>query len=369
MDFPIADVAINPVLLLLLGLLIGILGGFFGVGGGFLVVSGLLVFGVPTEFAIGTGLTLIMGSSIINLLKHRRLGHVDLRLGLLLAGGAIPALFGADQVINELRSAGVVGPVIRYAYVASLAGVGLFMLRDFWKTRHYMGTLREEISTAKLVHWVRRLKIPPGRIWLACWGWRSTYISLPDSGIDNISVFVPLGLGVGVGFLAGLLGVGGGFVLMPLLIFVLGIPTMAAVGTGLLQIVIVGSVGSFIKATSGSVDPVMAIMMLATASMGTQLGATATGLVAASRIRVLFAVAVLSGSVAVGLKQAAESIGGAQFLTNVATGVLLGVTGAICSVIMALMVAQLKERRRQATSPGGDMSVGGLESDDGDAWP
>ena len=89
--FPNAEVTINPALLVLLGLVVGTLGGFFGVGGGFLITGGLLVFGVPPLFAVGTGLTLIMGSSIINTLKHRRLGHVDYKLGLLMVCGTIPA--------------------------------------------------------------------------------------------------------------------------------------------------------------------------------------------------------------------------------------------------------------------------------------
>ncbi len=346
MAFPIADITINPALLLLLGLLVGVMGGFFGVGGGFLVVGGLLVFGVPTDFAIGTGLTLIMGSSIINLLNHRRLGNVDLRLGLLLVSGSVPALFGGDQIVNRLRSAEVVDPVIRCTYVAFLAGVGLFILRDYWKTGRSADTSGEEISTAKLADRVRSLNIPPGRIWLAQMGWRSTYISLPVSGIDRISVFIPISLGVGVGFVAGLLGVGGGFILLPILIFLLGIPTVMAAGTGLLHIAIVGSAGSFIKALSGSVDPMMAVMMLATASMGAQLGVAATELVRASKIRAMFGVAVLSGSLAVGLKQAAESVDGSRYLNGAATGVLLGVSGAICALIAVIVVVQLRERRR-----------------------
>lgn len=349
MAFPIADTTVNPALLLLLGLLVGILGGFFGVGGGFLAVGGLLVLGVPTDFAIGTGLTLIMGASIINLLKHRRLGNVDLRLGLLLAVGSAPALFGGDLLLKELKSAALVDPVVRYAYVVLLAAVGLFVLRDYWKTGYGRDGPGDLISTAGLASRVQRLRVPPGRVWLPGLGWRSTYVSLPESRIDSISAFVPIGLGVVVGFIAGLLGLGGGFILTPMLIFVLGIPTVAAVGTGLLDIAVVSSVGSFIKATSGSVDPVMTLMMLATASVGTQLGTTATGLVRAEQIRALFGVAILSGSLSVGLKQAAESADGNQYLSDAATGVLLGVSGVVC----ALVVIVAATRRRRGMPAGG----------------
>ena len=112
MWFPNAEVTVNPALLLLLGVMVGTLSGFFGVGGGFLITGGLLVFGVPPVFAVGTGLALIMGSSIINTLKHRHLGHVDLRLGMLMLVGTIPGVFLAEQLNSALEEAGVMGPVI-----------------------------------------------------------------------------------------------------------------------------------------------------------------------------------------------------------------------------------------------------------------
>ena len=118
MFFPNAEIIINPFLLILLGLVVGTLGGFFGVGGGFLITGGLLVFGVPPLFAVGTGLTLIMGSSIINTLKHKRLGNVDFKLGLLMVCGTIPGEILAERLNSGLEAMGLAGPVIRYVYVA-----------------------------------------------------------------------------------------------------------------------------------------------------------------------------------------------------------------------------------------------------------
>ena len=124
MLFPIADVVVNPYLLLLLGLIVGILSGFFGVGGGFLITGGLLVLGVPPVFAVGTGLTLIMGSSIINTLKHRSLGNLDLRLGLLMVVGSVPAIFLAEWLLTALESAGIEGSVIRLRLCGGPGGAG-----------------------------------------------------------------------------------------------------------------------------------------------------------------------------------------------------------------------------------------------------
>ncbi|MCH2503937.1 MAG: sulfite exporter TauE/SafE family protein [Dehalococcoidia bacterium] len=142
--FPNAGVVVPLPLLLLLGLILGTLSGFFGVGGGFLITGGLLVFGVPPVFAVGTGLTLIMGSSIINTLKHRRMGNVDVKLGVLLVCGTIPALFLAQSIIRLLSAAGVVESAIRYIYVVVLAILAIFIIYDFLKTRRPQAQLEGE---------------------------------------------------------------------------------------------------------------------------------------------------------------------------------------------------------------------------------
>ena len=167
MLFPNADVMVNPVLLVLLGVIVGTLGGFFGVGGGFLITGGLIVFGVPEIYAIGTGLTLIMGSSIINMLKHRGLGNVDFRLGCLMVAGSVPAVFVAESLNSALESAGQVGNVIPYIYVLVLLLLGVFLVFDYFKTRrhpHRDSEGGEVVSTAGLTQRVQSLRIPPHSI-------------------------------------------------------------------------------------------------------------------------------------------------------------------------------------------------------------
>ncbi len=341
MYFPNADVVIHPALLVFLGLIVGMLGGFFGVGGGFLITGGLLVFGVPPVYAVGTGLTLVMGTSIINTLKHRNLGNVDFKLGALMVTGTIPAIFLAEWVNASLEAAGIAGPVIRYVYVGFLASLGLFILYDYWRTSPMRTRRRrggpEHISTIALAHRVRSLRIPPSRIAVPGVGGVSTYVSLPVSGIERISVFVPVGIGFGIGFIAGLLGAGGGFILMPVLIFVLGIPTTIAIGTDLFQIIITGSVGSFAYALSDRVDPLMAVLMLAAASIGSQLGASATRRIEASRIRFLYGLLIMTGAVAVALEEISQAVPGAAVLSDVASVVLLGSGGAMCIVLLVMM--------------------------------
>ena len=352
MLFPNADVVVNPVLLALLGVIVGTLGGFFGVGGGFLITGGLLVFGVPEIYAIGTGLTLIMGSSIINMLKHRGLGNVDFKLGIPMVLGAIPAVFAAESLNSALEEAGQVGNVIPYIYVAVLLLLGSFLVYDYFKTRRRssrVGSPGEAVSTAGLTQRVQSLRIPPHSVKLPGLPARSTYISLKVSGIESISVFVPLLVGFGIGFFAGLLGAGGGFILMPVLVFVVGIPTTVAIGTDLFQVIITGSWGTLLYALDNHVDPLMALIILAAASVGSQIGTTATRYVDPGRIRILYGITVLSGALAIGMGQVGKAAAELAFLSRIDDWVLLGIPGCMCIVITILMILEAVRRRQPAS--------------------
>ena len=348
MWFPNAEVAVNPALLLLLGVMVGTLSGFFGVGGGFLITGGLLVFGVPPVFAVGTGLALIMGSSIINTLKHRHLGNVDLRLGLIMLIGTIPGVFLAEQLNSSLEEAGIIGPVIRYVYIVFLGVLGGFIIYDHLRQRRNTAAAAGEVSTASLAKRVQNLRIPPHAVWLPGLGKVPTYVALPVSGIAQMSVFLPVIVGFSVGFFAGLLGAGGGFLLMPILIFAMGVPTTVAIGTDLFQIIVTGSWGTFIYALSHNVDPLMAIIMLGSASAGSQLGTAATRFVEPARIRILYGVTIMGGCVSVALDQASTFSDSVDFLSTVASVVLLTVAGAMCLIIAAMMIRAKRELRELA---------------------
>ena len=348
MWFPNAEVTVNPALLLLLGVMVGTLSGFFGVGGGFLITGGLLVFGVPPVFAVGTGLALIMGSSIINTLKHRHLGNVDLRLGLIMLVGTIPGVFFAEQLNSTLEEAGIIGPVIRYVYIVFLAVLGGFIIYDHLKQRRNPVAAAGEISTASLARRVQGMRIPPHAIWLPGLGRVPTYVALPVSGIDQLSVFIPVIVGFSVGFFAGLLGAGGGFLLMPVLIFGMGVPTTVAIGTDLFQIIVTGSWGTFVYALSHNVDPLMAIIMLGAASIGSQLGTAATRFVEPARIRILYGVTIMGGCISVALDQVSTYSDSLDFLSTLASVILLSVAGAMCLIVAGMMIRANRERKELA---------------------
>jgi hypothetical protein len=343
MFFPNAEVAVNPFLLILLGLIVGTLGGFFGVGGGFLITAGLLVFGVPAIVAVGTGMALILGSSIINLLKHRHLGNVDYRLAGLTGLGTVPGLFLAKAINARLEATGTIEPVIGYIYVLLLFLLGIFFIYDYWKGRHWSDGAGETVSTLALTQRLRSWRLPPHQINFLALGRLSMYAGLPASHIESIHVLIPITIGFAVGFLSGLLGAGGGFIMLPVMIFVIGIPTIVAVGTSLLQIIFTGLLGTVLYSLTNDVDLLMAIIMLASASVGSQLGANATIYVDGRRIRVLFGITVLNGGAAIALKQVALRGNGLEYLSTAATALLLGLSGAM-AILIGLMLLRARLR-------------------------
>lgn len=281
MEFLISQVSISPLILALTGFIVGVLGGFFGVGGGFL--AGPLMFwaGVPINFVIGTDLAHMTGKSIVATRSHRALGHVDIRLAGLMIIGTIPGVEIGAQTIERLKVLGNIEQVIGLSYVVILTGVGLFTawesLRAIRMKRTDHLNAREVVGVKSLIYRSRLLRIPP-------------LIRLPISGVEEISVWTIILVGLVTGILAGLLGVGGGFLRMPLMIYILGIPTHVAVGTDLFEIVISAGFGTVSHALKGNVDFMIAATMLTGAAIGAQIGAAATRYFSGPIIRLFFSV-------------------------------------------------------------------------------
>jgi uncharacterized protein len=293
MHFPIADVTLNPLLLAGVGFLVGIMGGFFGVGGGF--IAGPLMFwaGVPMNFVVGTDLAHMTGKSIVAARRHRALGHVDSKLGLLMVVGTMVGVEGGARAVEALESAGIVDLVIGVSYVIILLTISIFTAWESMRALRIMRTDRMDAKDVTGFQGIRRrvhgLHLPP-------------MISLPGSGIAAISLWVVLGVGLFTGFLAGALGVGGGFVRVPMLVYALGVPTHVAVGTDLFEIVISAGFGTLTHAAKGNVDVLMALMMHTGAALGAQIGATATRFFTGPRIRLFFSGLPLIGAVLVIIK-------------------------------------------------------------------
>lgn len=295
---PISGTEVNGFALILLGFTVGVIGGFFGVGGAFMVTPALNVFGFPMAYAIGTDMAHIAGKSIVATFKHRRFGNVDMKLGLLMIIGTVIGIELGATLIMWLEKIGRIGPIVRVTYMVLLFGLGAYMLWEYMAgmrraVRHAAAETPADAGRSKLALWMQGLKLRP-------------MVMLKVSGF-SISVWVIIGMGVATGFLAGFLGVGGGFIRMPALMYVIGAPTKVAVGTDLFEVMVSGAYGAFTYALKGRVELLAAVIMLIGAAVGAQLGATATLYARGTIIRLYFAVTMLAAGVSVIFKHFSES--------------------------------------------------------------
>lgn len=280
---PIAEMSVNIFLILSMGGVVGLLSGLFGVGGGFLMTPLLFFIGVPPAVAVGTEANQIVASSVSGVLAHWRRGNVDLRMGAVLTvGGFIGSTFGV-ALFSVLRGLGQIELVISLSYVIFLGVIGGLMFYESMKA-------------------ILRLRAAPaGREPLSARGpGRHTWMhGLPfkmrfRKSKLYISALLPLGIGFVVGVLAAIMGVGGGFVMVPAMIYLLGMPTQVVIGTSLFQIIFVTANTTFLQATvNQTVDVVLALLLLVGGVIGAQIGARMGAKLRGEQLRVLLALIVL----------------------------------------------------------------------------
>jgi uncharacterized protein len=293
MYFPISGAHISPIYLAIVGFLIGILGGFFGVGGSFIAGPALRAMGVDWNFAFGTDLAHIVGKSVVAAKRHRALGNVDLKLGLIMAFGTIAGAEVGAQLIQMLKRAGNVNVVVSIVSIAVYVSISTFMIWESRKTlSQNKGSPRGKVKGAKakedessfrhVTSSIQRLNFPP-------------MIKLPASGV-TISLWIILLVAFIGGVFSGFLGGGAGYIRMPSMVYVLGIPTHLAVGTDLFEIIISASYGTFSHAIKGNVDILIALVMNTGAAIGAQIGAISTQYFAGPKIRLAFVPLPLIGA-------------------------------------------------------------------------
>src|SRR5882762_6601778 len=289
MFFPISGAHISPIYLVTVGFLIGILGGFFGVGGSFIAGPALRLAGLDWNFAVGTDLAHIVGKSVVAVRRHRAMGNVDLRLGLIMAMGTIAGAEVGAQAIQMLKRAGNVNLVVSIVSIVVYISISSFMMWESRKTLSQRGAIKgakskkDHSAFGPVTRAIQRLKIWP-------------MISLPASGIKAISLWMILLVAFVGGVFSGFLGGGAGYIRMPSMVYVLGIPTHLAVGTDLFEIIISASYGTFSHAVKGNVDILIALVMHTGAAIGAQIGAISTQYFAGPRIRLAFVPLPLIGA-------------------------------------------------------------------------
>jgi uncharacterized protein len=285
---PIAEVSLNVFLLLGIGGAVGVLSGMFGVGGGFLITPLLIFAGIPPAVAVATSVNQIVASSVSAVLAHLRRRTVDLRMGtVLMAGGLVGSAAGV-QLFNMLKAAGQVDLLISLSYVFLLGTIGALMLNESLRAlarARNPGSLPQRRKHA----WVHGLPLK---------------MRFRTSGL-YISVIPPVVVGAGVGAMSAIMGVGGGFIMVPAMIYLLGMPTKVVIGTSLYQITVVAGFTTLMHAvTSQTVDLPLAVVLILGGVVGAQVGAQVGLRLKAEQLRILLALLVL----AVALKLGADLV-------------------------------------------------------------
>jgi len=296
MYFPISDTTINPIYLIGLGFVIGILGGFFGVGGSFLAGPALFVAGLPMNFAVGTDLLHIVGKSIVAARKHRVMGNIDMKLAFIMVLGTIAGSEAGVQGIEALKKIARVDLVVGSVAIVILTGMSIFVFLESWqalKLKASTKPIAKQTSQEKdrrafkfMSKWTQSFNLAPN-------------VELEHSGIKSISMWAILLVSFIGGVCSGFLGGGAGYIRMPFMVYLLGIPTHIAIGTDLFEVVVSASYGSFRHAMNGNVDVLIALIMQTGAAVGAQIGAVLTQFFNGPWIRMAFAPLPLIGALMV----------------------------------------------------------------------
>ena len=275
---PIAELSVNAFLVLGMGIGVGTLSGIFGVGGGFLMTPLLIFLGIPPAVAVGTEANQIVASSVSGVLAHWRRGNVDFKMGgVLLVGGVIGSTFGV-WLFKVLRELGQIDLVIMLSYVVFLGIIGILMLIESIRAMQRARTpaRRRKLHQHNFLHGLPfKMRFRKSKLY--------------------ISVLLPLLIGVVVGILSAIMGVGGGFIMVPAMIYLLGMPTSVVVGTSLFQIIFVTANATFLQATlNQTVDIFLAILLLIGAVIGAQVGTMVGSKLRGEQLRGLLALMVLA---------------------------------------------------------------------------
>lgn len=285
---PIAEMSISVEAIIALGLCVGFLSGFFGVGGGFLTTPFLMFMGVPPAVAVGTQTSQLVASSVTGVLGHWKNKHVDLKMAaVMLGGGLLGSLIGVF-IFKLLQALGQIDVAIRLLYVILLGTIGALMM--FETSMAIWGKKKKELQATEKTGLVDAMKAK-----IRTWPYKMQF---PDSKL-NISLFVPVGIGFIGGLLASILGIGGGFLLVPAMIYFLGMPATLVAGTCLFQIIFTTAFASVLHATANqTVDLVLAFLLIIGGVIGAQLGVRASRFVTGPAARLILASIILIVAVA-----------------------------------------------------------------------
>jgi len=342
--FPaLSGVEINVFLLVFIGLGAGILSGFSGVGG-FVVTPALIILGFPANLAVGTSLAWVTSNSIVGTFQHRKLGNVDMKLGVVLLLASMSGMEVGVRTLNWAQNSGVDNEVVLSISLCMLLIVGSYTLLESIQRKKYLDNMLEKgerppaMRATAFSQRLQGIKIIP-------------MLHFTKSGI-TVSLWVVLALGFLIGMLAGLIGVGGGFIMVPSLVYLVGLPSFMAVGTVLFQIIFSAAFGTFRHTMSGNVVIFAAFIMVISSSIGVQFGTLVTRFVRGVSTRFILSISILLAAAGTILKLLSLTM---KSLTTPLEVASLAVTfsgmGVAIVIITLLFIMALRYRSGRSIPP------------------
>lgn len=277
---PVAGMALDALMLLGMGLSVGVLSGMFGIGGGFVIAPFLILLGVPPLVAVGTSVSQVVAVSVSSAINHWRSSNIDFQMGLLLlAGGIIGATTGV-ALQRLLKALGQLDVFISLSYVLVLGVIGTLMfLESLWSLRKHQVQPHVSARRGGQHTWIQGLPFKMR--------FRTSKL--------YVSAIPPVAIGIFVGWLTAIIGVGGGFVIIPALIYLMRVPTRVAIGTSVFQVIFVAAYSTMLHSTQNfSVDLLLAIPLIVGGVVGAQYGVRIGQLLNAEQLRILLALLVLA---------------------------------------------------------------------------
>jgi uncharacterized membrane protein YfcA len=335
-EFLIAGIQAPIFLLVLTGFTVGIVGGFIGVGGGYMVTPALIVFGFPGYMASGIDMTHIAGKSIVATVRHRQLGNIDWVLGLAMVGGTMLGVEQGVRLITYTKKLGLSGIILLSASVVIMVGLFVYTQLETGRSQKKIQQMTDEGK-----HVGREMTVSKGPRFFQS-------ISLFPivrcrTAKIVVSMWVIVLVGIATGVLAGFFGVGGGFIRVPALIYIVGASTHIAVGTDLLEIAVSGGYGALRHSMMGNVDIVAVLFMIVGAMFGAQFGSIATSYVRGPAIRYILSYSLILATVGAFLRLAYMLTGSKIEVLNLFAVVFtLGEMLFLCAFIISLVIFSVR---------------------------
>ncbi len=329
-----------PALLVLFvsfGFMVGVFFGFFGMGGSFLVTPALLILGYPAPVAIGSSMAFVFGTAVIATLKHHDVGQVDYKLGALMFVGIVLGIEAGKMLVFGLEAIGQAELVVGIAYILLLGAIGIVFTRNALKQDETADNAEDDNQHTDddipdIAKKIKSYNIPP-------------MVTLTDG--SKASMWTISGVGGGVGVVSGFLGVGGGFIRMPAIYYLIGVPLAAAVGTSLFGALMSGAVGAFSYGLSGVIDLGVVTALLVGSALGARIGSASTAYVDENDVTIYFGIMLLLASAAVAFGEFANWFE-MPILDTVSFVLLIGSSFFVTTIIIYYGALAVRERKATA---------------------